>query len=305
MPATKGIFPPLPRVSPASFLRSLLTIGCLWLPLILLQAQPGEGAVAWIARLGYLILGVLWWVKLVGRLEDAGWWSPQVAGGVSLIFGALAIGIIRRIAGLQAHSYYLFVLTHPASIFPTWLRPTNDYETLGFFLLIQVPFALLPTNPRPEYSAAPQYPRSRVGKQIGRFRKHVEERRKRLKRKPLGALPLLGAILFIGVLWLPLIYMDSASGGGIGTWLSRIGYVILGSIWVGCVDARVQDAGSVRPADLWQFCLAVAVASLMPLGLHWVSGYGAFAIFLLLQIPLTFLPTKTIVNRSAETPPEP
>jgi hypothetical protein len=238
-------------------------------------------------------------------LEDAGWWSAQVASGVCLIFGTLAIGILRQAAGLRAHSYFLFVLTHPASIFPNRLRPTNNYEILASFLLIQIPFALLPTKPRPEYLAAPQYPKSRVGKQLGKFQKHIEERRKRLKRKPLGALPLLGAILFVGVLWLPLIYMDSASSGGIGTWLSRIGYVILGCIWVGCVDARIQDTGSGRPADLWQFCLVVAVASLMPLGLHWVSGYGAFAIFVLLQIPLTFLPSKTIVNQSTvntETP---
>lgn len=155
MPPARGIFPPLPRVSPIGFLRSLLTIGCLWLPLILLQTQPGWGAVVWIARLGYLALAVLWWVKLVGRLEDAGWWSSQVAGGVSLLFGSLAIGMIRHIAGLQAHSYYLFVLTHPASTLPVFLRPANGYEVLALFLLIQVPLAFVPSNPRSEYLAVP------------------------------------------------------------------------------------------------------------------------------------------------------
>ena len=294
MPPARGIFPSLPRVSPIGFLRSLLTVGCLWLPLILLQTQPDGGAVVWIARLGYVVLGVLWWVKFVGRLEDAGWWSPQVAGGVSLIIGTLAIGILRQIAGLRAHSYFLFVLSHPASIFPTWLRPTNDYEMLALFLVIQIPLALVTSNPRPEYLATPTYLRRRAGEQPNIFAKLADERRRRFGRKSLGGFPFLFAVLFIGTLWLPLIYIDSVSNGGIGTWISRFGYLVLAFLWLGCASGRIEDAGSIKPGDLWQYCLVVAVASLMPFGVHWVNGYGAVAIFVLIQTPLAFLPTKAV-----------
>ncbi len=299
VPEIGGIFPPLPRVGPARFLRSLLTIGCLWLPLILLQTQQHGVAVAWIARFGYIALGVFWWVKLVGRLEDAGWWSIQLGRAVYLVSGTLAIGMLRRISGLPARSYYLFVITHFISILPPWLRPTDGYEMLGLFLAIQVPFASLPTNPRPEYLAVPRYPESRVGKQLGKFRKKIGERRKRSKRKPLGPLPFLFAISFISALCLPLIYMDSASNGGVGTWSSRLGYFILGFIWLGFAIGRIEDAGSNNPDDPWQYCLVVAVASLMPVGVHWINGYEALAIFVLIQMPMVILPSKAMNEPTA------
>ena len=302
MPGARRVFPPVPRVSSMGFLRSLLTIGCLWLPLILLQTQSHGGAVVWIIRFGDLTVGIFWWVKFVGRLEDAGWWSTQLGRGVSLVSGALAIGMLRRISGLPARSYYLFVITHFVSILPPWLRPTNGYVMLGLFLAIQVPFAFLPTNPRPEYPTIPPYTKSQVGKQLGKFAERVRESRKKSKRKPLGPLPFLSAILFIGVLWLPIIYMDSASKGGMSTWISRFGYFVLGFLWLGCASARIQDAGSRNPnTDLWQFCLVVTVASLMPLGLHWVNGYGALALFVLIQTPLVFLRGNAIGKQSASS----
>ncbi len=99
VPATRGIFPPLH-----------------WSRSDQLFAQPFDDrmpgtaadlapdAAAW-DKSGLLwiivvwlpdLAAVLWWVKLVGRLEDAGWWSAQVASGVSLIFGTVAIGILRQ-----------------------------------------------------------------------------------------------------------------------------------------------------------------------------------------------------------------
>lgn len=40
--AEKDVFPPLPRVGPVGFLRSLLTLACLWLPMILLDDASGR-----------------------------------------------------------------------------------------------------------------------------------------------------------------------------------------------------------------------------------------------------------------------
>ena len=41
-----------------------------------------------------------------------------------------------------------------------------------------------------------------------------------------------------------------------------------------------------------QYFLVVSVASLMPLAVHWVNGYGALAIFVLIQTPIALLLSK-------------
>ncbi|MGA2276566.1 MAG: hypothetical protein ABSG00_03100, partial [Terracidiphilus sp.] len=50
----------LPLVNRIGFLRSLITLACLWLPLIWLENLSGNHLGAWLARLCYCILCVVW-----------------------------------------------------------------------------------------------------------------------------------------------------------------------------------------------------------------------------------------------------
>jgi hypothetical protein len=99
-------------------------------------------------------------------------------------------------------------------------------------------------------------------------------------------------VLVIAFICAPLVYMDGASNHEIGTWIARIGYFILSFAWIMNVTGRFDDAGWTRMWCGSQYILVVSVASLMPLAVHWVSGYGALAIFVLIQTPMAFLRSK-------------
>jgi hypothetical protein len=284
---TRGALPPLPRVSPTSFLNSLLTIGCLGLPLILLQTASGHEAGMWAACLGGIILAVTWCVKLLGRLEDAGY--PLHLGHAGfVVFGALCIGILRRISDtLWVHSLSSHDVFRIVSNLLIWLRPLNGYEMLALFLVIQVPLALLPSSPLSDEAITPRRPPNK-------FEKQLAAREKKVRPYLIGPSTFLLILLVIAALWAPLIYLDSASAGGVGTWVARSFYAILTLAWIIYSEARLEDAGWTKPADYWQYRLVVAVVSLMPLGVHWVNSYGALAIFLIIQIPSVFLKSRPI-----------
>jgi hypothetical protein len=290
-PATKTVLPPLPRLGQLGFLRSLLTLGCLWLPLILLDSASGQGVGATVAKLGYLILGVVWLIQLLRRLEDAGY--PLLGRGLSLL---LLVVIARglRLFSFLHRSQDPFELYSELARFlpksPAWTGHTNGYEILGLFLVVQAPLAALPSKLR-SYEPPPRR-ENKYGKQLAEWRK---------KHKPflVGRFAFLRRLLVIAVLWLPLIYIDSVSKGGIGTWSARFGYFVLTYAWLINSRGRFEDVGWSSLPDHWQYCLVVSVATLMPLAIHWVDGYGALAIFVLIQIPIAFPGSKPNLPDSA------
>jgi hypothetical protein len=279
------------KLSPIGFLRTLLTIGCLGFPMILLDNASGQGSGVWIARLGYFILGIVWLTKISDRLEDAGW-SLHIGRGFLIVVGAFLIGILRRLeVACQSSQSYWFSSAcgmHFAPMLPPWLQFINEYEIFALFLLIQVPLALLPSKPR---SASPQ-DRERRNRIITKW--HGKEVMPILA----GPFAFLCRLLLIALLWVPLIYMDGASNRKTGTWIARLGYFILAYAWMMNADGRFEDAGWGFNWEGKQYALVVSVASLMPLAVHWVNGYGALAIFVLIQIPTVFL-------RSKQKPDEP
>jgi hypothetical protein len=101
----------------------------------------------------------------------------------------------------------------------------------------------------------------------------------------------LTALIMIACLWLLLIYVDDTSGQGVGVWFAWIGYMVLGFFWFGFLAGRFKDAG-FSDAGLTLYLIFVSGASLTPLVNHWVSGYWALAIFVLVQIPIVFLRSK-------------
>jgi hypothetical protein len=285
------------KVSAIGFLRTLLTIGCLWLPLIWLDSSGLELRV-WTARLGYFILGVVWLTKVLDRLEDAGW-SPHIGRGFFIVISVLLIGILRRFLGSgqssQSHGFSSAQSEHFASMLPLWLKLINGYEILALFLLIQVPLAFLPSKHRPARPQDREHRNKRITQWHG----------KNVKPLLVGPFAFLRRLLVIALLWVPLIYMDGASNGGIGTWVARFGYFILGYAWLMNADGRFEDAGWGFNWEGKQYCLVVSVTSLMPLAVHWVNGYGALVIFVLIQIPTVFLRSKPVPARTESKEPLP
>lgn len=268
------------RIEPISFLRSILTIACLWCPLILLGGLSPQEVWIWIARIGYFILSIIWLVKLLGRLEDIGWLSPS-------FFAYLSVGAILlfRIVRRMGRDGAIFDGAHIAFSSMPWLRFINGYGVLAVVLLIQVPLVFFPSkcgNTEPT-------PRQKTESRFGRI---LAERRRTRKRFLVRPVVFLRRLLVLVLFWLPLIYLDDMSKGGGGTWGARIGYFILVYAWMMNAQGLFEEAGLV---DGWygaQYCLVVSIVALMPLAVHWVNGYGALAIFVLIQVPTVFLKSR-------------
>ena len=246
-------------ISPVGFLRSLLTFACISLPLLWLESAFGRGIGPLIAHLGYGILYLVWVFKVLGRFADSG----------------------------RSSNWFWFpfcITVTIASAVPAWFKLINHYETLAVFLLIQIPLVFLPSKPRPKEPAHP----ASAG----------EKYRERVARRQKGAMPLvvepfafLRRLLVIACLCALLILM-SASGGPTLVWIARCGYFILPFTWIMNATGRLQDAGLAHSWYPSQYCLAVSVASLMPLAVRWVNAYEALAIFAIVQIPTVFLKSK-------------
>jgi hypothetical protein len=206
-------------VNPVGFLHSLLTIACLWLPLICLEDASGQGAGVWIARFGYSILSIVWFFNVLGRLDDAGRLPRER-------YGYIATGFVLLISMLRQWHWFSFSnAAHIASMLLPWLKLINGYEKLALFLLIQVPLALLPSKPRPDEPAPLQKVENKYAKGLGK-------RRKVAKPYPVGPFEYLCIQLVFACLCLPLIYIDDVSGGSVGSWIARLGYAILGFFWL-------------------------------------------------------------------------
>lgn len=246
-------------ISPIGFLRSLLTFACISLPLIWLESTFGHGISPLIAHLGYGILYLVWVFKVLGRFADSGrssnwFWFPF----------CIAVTI--------------------ASAVPAWFKFINHYETLAVFLLVQIPLALLPSIPRPD---EPVRPLSAGEK----YRERVAQRRKDAKPLVVEPFAFLIRLLVIAGVWALLVLMNT-SGGPALVWVARGGYFILAFAWIMNATGRLEDAGWAHSWYPSQYCLAVSVASLMPLAVRWVNGYEALAIFVLVQVPTVFLKSK-------------
>lgn len=288
--APRKQYRPMWSNNPVSFLRSLLTLGCLWLPLVWLESASGGGIGVWFARFGYCILSLVWFFVLIGRLNDAGR-LPRKRYGFLLTGLVLLIGMLGRILGkgwsARPHGFLFSSAAGFAASLEAWLRHVSGYEIFAVFLLVQVPLALSPSKPKP-YAPAPES--DHAGRRPKRRTPDVKINELAL----CGPLEFLRFLLAIALLWIPLIYIDHASGGGIGSWIARFGYLILAAFWMTFANGRFVDAGMGHGQYSSQYILVVATASLMPLALRWVNGYGALTIFALIQVPTVLLRSKPL-----------
>jgi len=284
--------------TPVSFLRSLLTLACLWLPLIRLENVSVGGIGVWLARPGFCILSFVWFFILIGRLNDAGR-LPRKRYGVLLTVLVLLLGTPGHMPGVgwPTHLRDFLLPSYPfvAATLEAWLRHVNGYEKLAVFLVVQIPLAFWPSEPR---LAAPATESVRPNKRLW-------GRTTNAKTSDLvicGRFEFLRILFVIVLFWIPFIYMDRASGGGIGTWIARVAYALLVFFWMNFAHGRFVDAGIAHSEYNSQYVLVVATATLMPLAVHWVNGYGALVIFAVIQAPTAFLKSKPSPELQAEEP---
>jgi hypothetical protein len=114
---------------------------------------------------------------------------------------------------------------------------------------------------------------------------------KRRKFNPGSPLAFLIALIILAGIWLPLIYLDDVSGHGVGVWLARLGYAILGFYWFGLSVNRFKDAGLLYGRS-FLYVIAVSIISLLPLMLNLTNGYESLAIFFLIQTLIVLLRSK-------------
>lgn len=270
-------------VNPISFLRGLLTLACLWLPLIWMDRQSAGGVGSWLARCGDSILALAWFWLLLGRLNDADRLPRKRYGflliGLVLLLGAREFGVGWFHELLL--SSFRFGGTRPR----TFLNDVSGYWKLALFLLVQIPLAIWPSKPRLADPTAAGGP----------FQKRSRRRAAPRQTSDLvvcGPLEFLRVLSVIAAFWVPFIYMDRASAGGAGSWIARLAYCVLVFFWMSFAHGRFVDAGIAHSEYPSQYFLVVATASLMPLAFHWVNGYEALAIFALIQTPTVFFRSK-------------
>jgi len=278
-------FPAKLLVSRLGFARTLVTIGCCFLSVIWLWKSGGPVG-KWVAFFCSAILGLVWLMKVWGRLEDAGH-MPRARHGFSVVLALVLVRLLRLVETKRhSASWYGFPFSNLSSMAPAWTRLSqslNGYEILALLLLIQTPLAFLPSA-----------------------RGHEERQQKELRTARVNELAVTGplefprVLLIIACAWCLLIYGDHVSGGGVGTWLARIGYGIVAFAWLVFAQGRLQDAGWAHDWYPSQYCLVVSVASLMPLAAGWVNSYEAALIFVLIQTPTVFLRSKS--GQSSSSP---
>lgn len=269
-------FSPRLFVSSIGFLRTLLTLTCIWVPLIWLEKTSIDGLGALVAHVAYFVVGFVWFFKVLGRFEDAGRSSNR-------------------------YGTPFFIVALIVSMLPLWLKLSNGYEALALFVVIQVPLASPRSKPQPDLPVPPPRELSDFRKRLKLRREDRKLRRKAAKPFFVGPFAYLRRLMVIGCLWALMISMQNASDNWVGVLFAHCGYFILTSVWIMNLDGRFKDAGWAHDWYGSQFVLVVSVASLMPVAFHWVNGYGALAIFVLIQTPTVLLPSKP---RPPEPPPE-
>jgi hypothetical protein len=291
---TRKDYRPTWHVAPVSFLRSLLTLACLWVPLIWLEnISKGENGI-WLARIGYCILGYAWLYILLGRLNDAGR-LPRKRYGFLLVGIILFIEMFGHALGnawsALSHDLFPFGATLFVDSLLQRVRHISAYEMLALFLLLQIPLAFFKSERAPRSAEYDQWAAGKQ-KQPSRVKVNVHAL--------CGPTRYLRILALIDFLWFSLIYIDHVSAGGIGTWAARFGYVILIAFWMTFAHGRLVDAGMAHSEYPAQYFLVCSVVSLMPLAFRWVNGYGSLTVFCLMQTTLIFLHSKPLPHFESE-----
>jgi hypothetical protein len=234
----------------------------------LLQAHA-ESRRAWLA-VGYCLtlLGVFWIRNLERRLADAGLprWSFW--------------------------PYFLVVFT--GCLAAHLLKFTNSQETLGLFLLLQLPAVLFESKSAP----AELSPRSAfLEKAFSRFTSQNHKPARPVE--PLGAVEFAVFVLLIAGLWQVLHLLRGDVGGmaharnwryalDAGSWLLCVP-------WFFSVRGRLKTLSRMRLTTI--LCVVVLISCLLLFYIRVITFLQAIVLFVVLQIPVILLRRELIPAR--------
>ena len=108
----------------------------------------------------------------------------------------------------------------------------------------------------------------------------------------IGPVGFLRTLLTFACFGLPLIWLESLFGHGVGALIAHLGYGILYLVWSFKVLGRFADSGHPSNWYWFPFCIAVSIASALPLWFKLINRYETLALFLLIQVPLALLESK-------------
>jgi hypothetical protein len=221
------------------------------------QSHPDSRHVALAFECGLALLGVFWIRSLERRLIDA---------------------------GLPRWSFWPYFLLVIAACFGVHaLRNLDVPHTLAFFVALQIPSVLFPSKPAPARPLAPGagqagasgYPYSEYNSPVNRFQ-------------------FLLRVLLVAALFIALFHLGQKTDPGTALWEMRIGLVLPALIWIYSVEGRVMDAGLPRWLSI-PYCLILPGACFLPVFLEKVSLHVALPLFVVLQIPTIFFPSRAML----------
>lgn len=107
----------------------------------------------------------------------------------------------------------------------------------------------------------------------------------------IGPVSFLRTLLTFTCFALPLIWLEKSYGSHLSTIVAHLGYGVMYFIWVFKVVGRFADSGRSSNVYWLPFCVAVSVASALPFWFGLINRYETLVLFLLIQIPMAFLPS--------------
>ena len=239
-----------------AFLLSFLTVVLLCgVALKVQHSHPDSKRVLFAVGYGLVLLGVFWTRALDRRLRDAGLprWSFW--------------------------PYFLIVFT--GSLAAHLLKFTNSLETLGLFLVLQLPALLFPAKAAP---AEPLVPSAASHEDAAR---------------PITRIGAIEFAVYVLLIAGSLFVLHLLKGDMAGLALPRAlryafdaASILLCVLWVLCVRGRLKALGLARWVPV--SCAVVLIASAVPFALHIVSFQHALVLFAVLQLPAVLLRRKIV-----------
>jgi len=244
----------------AFVLSVLLVVFAGGIALRLAHLHPGSKRVLAVAGYGLVILGIFWIRSLESRLKEAG--LPR------WVFWP----------------YFLIVFTGCVGAFA--LKFTNSLETLGLFLVLQLPAFVFSGNP----ALATSLPEDAIAQKT----KPTSAPRRRLPARPitpLGAIEFaIYVVLIAGLVYVLHLLRGDVAGLGLPRAL-RIALdaasALLAVPWILCIRGRFRSLGLIYcyPA----FCSIVLVACVSLFALHVINFQRALLLFAVLELPAVML----------------
>ncbi len=221
----------------------------------LTHSHPDSKRVLAVVGYGVALLGVFWTRSLESRLRDAG--LPR----------------------WTFWPYFLIVFT--GCLAAHVLKLTNSLETIGLFLVLQLPAVVFSSNPK----AAESKPQSTIEEAVP---VPVASKRRRPARPitPLGAIEFtIYVLLIVGLSFVLHLLRGDVAGLGMTRALRYAidaASVLLCVPWILCVRGRFRSLGLTR----WypSFCASVLVVCAVPCALKLVNFQNALVLFAVLQL---------------------